>query len=388
MKKRNNAFRFDFTGQAVLYGEVNPIGTKGGPENNPLNENMDAPPTSKRQRMIDTSELDRKSLYGAQAMQRMDIYVGNLPNHPADAYASRAVHASAGAVQNLIKNEQVGDHMGALVDAANATFYPMGTEVPQEDQERIMRQQFRNPNNYQMVDHPFQQDFSGNNMRRQQSQGSGMDSRSAQEYLLPQNQPMVHNQPSNQFATSLSGAEMQQQNHLKRPYPNQTNFSPGKSLGDQQPMQFSANGRQMSRENITLQDNTMQLQLQHQKRQQQVQQQQHGQQFQQPLPQQPAYSNFCQTINPVQTNQNFHNSVQVNIRKTDEKFDDGNNDFTIQSYQDDLNGLTAPIPHFNSNNIGQAPSVIDAMTINSVLSVEDSVSQFFLLLTNYLTFYR
>ena len=110
MKKRANAFRFDFTGQAILYGEVNPIGTRGGPEKNILTENMQGEPLPKRQKASPVdNDIDRKSLYGAQAMQRMDIYAGNIPHQPSSMYA---------------KTEVIGT-VGPL-SADTDTFYPFG----------------------------------------------------------------------------------------------------------------------------------------------------------------------------------------------------------------------------------------------------------------------
>ena len=96
MKKRTNAFRFDFTGSAILYGKVNPIGTRGGPEKNPLKENLDeAQPLAKKQKISNSSDIDRKSLFGAQSMQRMDIYAGNLPIQSTDIYAKSEFPGSA-----------------------------------------------------------------------------------------------------------------------------------------------------------------------------------------------------------------------------------------------------------------------------------------------------
>uniref|UniRef100_H2ZAF1 Uncharacterized protein n=1 Tax=Ciona savignyi TaxID=51511 RepID=H2ZAF1_CIOSA len=98
MKKRSNAFRFDFTGQAILYGEVNPIGTGGDPAQNPIKDVNEDEPNAKRARNgIGGAPSDRLSLYGAQSMQRMDIYAGSLPNQSSDIYCN----------EELVKQEQM-----------------------------------------------------------------------------------------------------------------------------------------------------------------------------------------------------------------------------------------------------------------------------------------
>jgi len=130
MKKRSNAFRFDFTGQAVLYGEVNPIGTMGGPEKNPLDESsteVEAAPTAKKIRLEEDTapqtSVDRKSLYGAQSMQRLDIYAGTLPNDATQMYARR---------DNFDKFNEFGDiePFGLELDDdlvdSGIRFYPIG----------------------------------------------------------------------------------------------------------------------------------------------------------------------------------------------------------------------------------------------------------------------
>nr|NP_001071651.1 transcription factor protein [Ciona intestinalis]BAE06305.1 transcription factor protein [Ciona intestinalis] len=133
MKKRTNAFRFDFTGQAILYGDVNPIGTGGGPEKNPIKDNDQ--PGGKRPRYtnnVDSPPTDRMTLYGAQSMQRMDIYVGNLPNQTNEVFCNNVSNEEA------IKQEQIElallQDNGPLTNTSDIVFYPMGTEVPPENQ--------------------------------------------------------------------------------------------------------------------------------------------------------------------------------------------------------------------------------------------------------------
>ena len=381
MKKRSNAFRFDFTGQAILYGEINPIGTKGGPENNPLLENFDEePPSSKRQRLADQGELDRKSLYGAQAMQRMDIYMGNLPNQSSDIYASRSVHASAGAVQNLIKNEQVGDNMGPLSNESNVTFFPIGTDVSEEERQRIMKQRFRNPINMQAPE-TYHQNYPPPNLNRQLSDSYTM-AVNPQEHLAINDATMIQPSHNNQFQNTINGAQMQQQN-LKRSYPSNSNRETEQyqSMQKQKAFSLSQNvpaGSMPTQENLMMQK---QMQLKQQRQQEQFQQSQ--QQFQQS--QQFSQSQQLQQPTNTATFKEFANSAQINQnagmqQQSSFKTLDSNAGrpphVAHQQYREDLQNLTAPIQHFNNPNLNnQGPSVIDAMTINSVLSVP--VSRYF-----------
>jgi len=84
LRKRSVQFRFDFTGQAVLYGEVNPIGTK---PQQPPNQNIQHKPQSKKNissiKKQNPLELatNRTSLFEAQAMQSGDIYEDQDQNH-------------------------------------------------------------------------------------------------------------------------------------------------------------------------------------------------------------------------------------------------------------------------------------------------------------------
>ena len=405
MKKRSNAFRFDFTGHAILYGEVNPIGTRGGPENNPLIENIEEPPSSKRKRIMDATEVDRQTLYGAQAMQKMDIYVGNLPNNQADIFGGREVHASAGVVQSLIKNEQIGDSMGPLLNESNATFFPMGTDVSEAEHQKIMKQRFRNPNNMDIL-LPFEQNFSQASLSRKISDGN--DTMSNPHQYLRSNDPMVmHSSINNEPLSTTNDAQIQQQSHLKRPYssifnsetmqhPNMQsqNEPPAKSnqhlnsaaqnqntqgqtaypskfhqsatayqCERMENMGFSSTRKQTS--NTQTQQNLI-LQKQMQLQQYQQSMQQEAQQSQQ----HPASTIYNQSSNPVQMNQNPHPQTNLPYRTPASSGQAAKTAY--QTYQDDLNELTAPIQHFNNPNTGQPPSVIDAMTINSVLTVQAS----------------
>lgn len=74
MKKRTNAFRFDFTGHASLYASVNPIGS--GPPSGPSEPSQQS---TKRPR-IGGEEVDPATLYGAQSFQSMNNYPEGLPN--------------------------------------------------------------------------------------------------------------------------------------------------------------------------------------------------------------------------------------------------------------------------------------------------------------------
>ena len=137
MKKRTNAFRFDFTGQAILYGEVNPIGTQGGPENNPLHENMPGEPPMKRQRsMQQENTIDRKSLYGAQAMQRLDIYTGSIPHQSSDLFA---------------KPEIIETTVGPPMHDPNITISPSQPQMQPCELGNIPGDQLFTPNCYQSV---------------------------------------------------------------------------------------------------------------------------------------------------------------------------------------------------------------------------------------------
>jgi len=77
LRKRSVQFRFDFTGQAVLYGEVNPVGTKPQQPPNQHSQHKAQPKksiySSKKSNPLELA-TNRISLFEAQAMQAGEIY--------------------------------------------------------------------------------------------------------------------------------------------------------------------------------------------------------------------------------------------------------------------------------------------------------------------------
>ena len=216
MKKRTNAFRFDFTGQAILYGEVNPIGTQGGPENNPLTEHNQVEPLAKRQRLTQQdNNIDRKSLYGAQAMQRLDIYAGSMPHQSSELYAKS---------ENLSNVGQPSD--------SNVTFYPFRTSddvmhppmqrnqanCQSSDVYQPLPSNLTPPAAYAMENQPRPAPRLQNQM--------SMEGNTNSEYHSPgttqlDQQPSYHSSVQSTAVATTNGQA--RPNPLKRPFPTQSN---------------------------------------------------------------------------------------------------------------------------------------------------------------------
>ena len=417
MKKRGNAFRFDFTGQAILYGEVNPIGTRGGPEKNPLEESA---PAIKKQRLIGQSELDRTSLYGAQAMQSMNIYMRNLNEEFPDSYKGRSVLASAGVVQNLIKNEQIGDRMGPIANESNVTFYPMGTDLSAEQQQQFIKPTFQNPNNHPSHGRSFQQKCVEPDHSMQTSPSFSMDSNHTSSRNIS---PMLLQSPESKSASPIS---MQQENLLKRSFPgtNDTisgqtprhissrvnNVIAGKAMPEsnmvmskeQQPYYKQQTQQQLLRsqsqsDQLQLQMPLQTQQLPHHSQQLHQQVPQLRQQSQQPHQESPPlhhqsqqpYQQPLQLSNEPQQ-QNIFSGQPTNVQPVGQKqqtkmyFQNSNNECVASStagnpkYMQDVNSLREPVQHFQNNYIKQTPSVLQAMTIDSVVSMNQMVSAMYI----------
>lgn len=346
LKKRSNAFRFDFTGQAILYGEVNPIGTRGGPEQNPLNDEQ---PIRKKQKVYDPNDVDRMTLFGAQSMQRMDIYMGNLPNQTADSFSSRPVQASAGVVQNLIKNEQISDHMGPIRNDTGTMFYPMGTELTPEQQEQAMRQKiFCNPNNYPATANSSLQSFQAP-INQPNSKANAM-MRHNYSSSVPDNQPpaLYHLQESE--TVPLSGPNLPLQNSLKRPYPTPSNQE-SYSIRQRQPQVIAPSCQRSTGDSILPGNHPPLI---------------HQQQLQQTHPDNYPDSGYGAPINRSIQNQTVSNNVGFN-----EPFQQPTN----SAYQSEITNFDQPIQHFHNKNNKTSPSVLDSMTINSVVHVSQQVSR-------------
>ena len=337
---------------------MNPIGTQGGPENNPLDEE---PPMSKKQRMYNANEVDRMSLYGAQAMQRMDIYMGNLPNQPKETFGSRPVVASAGTVQSLIKDKQISDLAGPLEKDSRTTFYPLGTDLTQQQQEQAIRKNmFRNPNNYPLEANSFQQAY---NTSGQLCSSGGNNMNSSNFSSSIDEAPALYHPPENEL-NSYTGANMPQHNSLKRPYPGSSDQNSYIAAPGQ--CQMIPSGRQMSIGESTT-SNFLPHSLQQQ--QQQQQQQQPIQQVQNCHP--GRFDDYGQRapVNPMISNQHISDDRHFAETANTQFFQTPN-----QAYQQELNNLNQPIKYLSNQQSKQTPSVLDSLTIDSVVHTSQQVN--------------
>ncbi|CAK8672067.1 unnamed protein product [Clavelina lepadiformis] len=375
MKKRANAFRFDFTGQAVLYGEVNPIGTKGGPENNPLNESE---PASKRIRMsnneaVHEEQLDRSTLYGAQSMQRLDIYIGSMPNHPTNIYANSGITASAAAVDELLGNDQIISDTGPLTNESDIHFYPLGTDnavnqtanLGQNFQDNDGASAFQNMSGLDMARMNSGQQYQVNNITMAQASQPCMDNSPTgyrEGNQMKQEPPRLYHPPAdgNPFPNQPTNQQTQRQTSWKQQQPMTVSPSMGKhmpkispSVGKQMPMSNSSHmkntvhGQTTVNPGLTKSENIMF---------------QNQEVF-------PEYNPNYQMTQGVPLNQRTVQTLQFGKQHPNASAASREASDALRHQQHvDSNGFMEPMQQYGNNRNYQQPSVIHSLTIKSMIT--------------------